>query len=161
MRVWYNSPMDALIIFCAKYLIFIIATVAFAGILFVQDWKRYGLLIFGSLAISLAVGKGLGLLWYDTLPFVQNGTTPLIAHAANNGFPSDHMLLAAALASAVFLYSRTAGVVLWLSALCVGVSRVLAGVHHPIDIIAAALVAIAAVAAADWCIRRFLPVPTS
>jgi undecaprenyl-diphosphatase len=152
--------MDALIIFCAKYLVFIIGVVGFAGILFVQDWKRYGLLVLGSLVISFAVGKGLGLLWYDTLPFVQNGTTPLIAHAANNGFPSDHMLFAATLASAVFLYSPAAGGVLWLLALCVGISRVLAGVHHPVDIAAAALVAIAAAAATRWCIRRFLPEPT-
>jgi membrane-associated phospholipid phosphatase len=54
------------------------------------------------------------------------------------------MLLAATIASIVFLKSKTFGLFLWLLAILVGLGRILALVHHPIDIIASAVIAIVA-----------------
>ena len=149
--------MDVLIIFCAKYLIYVVALGALVYVYFAPNWKRYGILAALSLLLSVAVGKLLGLMWYDTLPFVINGTQPLFEHAANNGFPSDHTLVAAALASAVFVYNRTWGLMLWVLALLVGLARVCAGVHHPIDIIAGAAVAVAVTALVAYTLGRLYP----
>lgn len=147
--------MDALIIFCAKYLIYAVALAGVAYLYFAPSWKRYGIVAIISVVLSVAVGKLLGLLWFDPLPFVQSGAQPLFAHAANNGFPSDHTLVAAAIASAVFAYNRTLGLALWVCAIVIGVARTLAGVHHPVDIIAAALVAAAAGALAYFAVEHF------
>src|SRR5579862_5771874 len=141
--------MNTLIIFCGTYLIWAIALVGFLYLIQSHKRKRIALFAVVVLPVTYVLGKIVGAFWYDPLPFVQNGTTPLIAHAANNGFPSDHVLLAAAIASVVFAYNRPLGILLWILALVVGGARVLAGVHHPVDVIAAAIVA-ALVAGVSW-----------
>jgi undecaprenyl-diphosphatase len=147
---------DLLVIFCAKYLVFAVAAAGLLYIAFSPAWRQLGAVTALSLAVAFAVGKGLGLLWYDPLPFVQQGIAPLIPHAANNGFPSDHMLLAATAASIVFVYNRRLGLLLWVLAAAVGAARVSAGVHHPVDVLAAAVIAVGAVALSYW-LQRYLP----
>ena len=134
--------MDTLIIFCGTYLIWVVALIGFIYLIQSHKRKRIALFAVVVLPATYIIGKIVGIFWYDPLPFVQNGTTPLIAHAANNGFPSDHMLLAGAIASVVFAYNRPLGILLWVLAIIIGVARVLAGVHHPVDVIAAAIVAL-------------------
>lgn len=94
-------------------------------------------------------------LYYDTRPFVTEHTVPLIAHAADNGFPSDHALFTSFIGFAIYLHSRAVGSVLLLVAVLVGVARVAARIHHPIDIvgsfvIAAISVAIVQLVARGW-----------
>jgi undecaprenyl-diphosphatase len=72
--------------------------------------------------------------YFDPRPFVQGNFTPLLPHAADNGFPSDHTLLAAAIAFATFHFNKKLGLFLLLLAILVGVARILAGVHHVADI---------------------------
>ncbi len=69
---------------------------------------------------------------------------PLITHAADNGFPSDHTLLTMTIASILFLYNKRLGIVLAILAVIVGYSRVLAKVHHPVDIFGSIVIAIIA-----------------
>ena len=144
--------MDTLIIFCAQYLIWFIATAALVYLFISKEWKRLGILAALSLALAYAAGKLAGLLWYNARPFVVDNFTPLIAHAANNGFPSDHMLMGATIASIVFVYNRTLGLVLWALALAVGLARVAAGIHHPVDLAGSIAVAIVAVAAVNYAL---------
>ena len=144
--------MDTLIIFCAQYLIWFIATSALVYLFISKEWKRLGILAALSLALAYAAGKLAGLLWYNARPFVVDNFTPLIAHAANNGFPSDHMLMGATIASIVFVYNRTLGLVLWALALAVGLARVAAGIHHPVDLAGSIAVAIVAVAAVNYAL---------
>jgi undecaprenyl-diphosphatase len=146
--------MDILIIFFAKYLIWIIVAAALPFLFFSHEWKRLSIFAAISLVLAYVVGKVAGLVWYDARPFVVNGTTPLVAHAADNGFPSDHMLMAATIASIVFVYNRTLGLLLWVLAIAVGVGRVLAGVHHTVDILASAAIAIVVVAVVEYLLRR-------
>jgi undecaprenyl-diphosphatase len=73
---------------------------------------------------------------------VVGNFTPLIPHAPNNGFPSDHTLLVSAIAAICSFYSRRVGVILWVIALYVGISRVYVGVHHPVDIVGSAVIAV-------------------
>ena len=64
----------------------------------------------------------------------------LLYHSAGNAFPSGHATVAFAIATAVFLWNRTWGSVLYAAALVVGISRIIGGVHWPTDILAGALV---------------------
>lgn len=144
--------MDALIIFCAKYLIWIVVAAGLAFLFFSRDWKRLSIFTAVSLAAAYAVGKIAGFFWYNPRPFVVGNFTPLVAHAADNGFPSDHMLMAATIASIVFVYNRKLGLVLWALAIFVGAGRVLSGVHHFVDVLASALIAIAVVAVLNYAL---------
>lgn len=67
---------------------------------------------------------------------------PLFPHSIDNGFPSEHVLLAIIVAGVVFAYNRKLGVILAILGLVVGSARVLANVHHPIDIIGGVTIAL-------------------
>lgn len=70
----------------------------------------------------------------DPRPFVETGKAPLIPGALDNGFPSDHTLLVAAVATVVSLANWKIGLIIWALALVIGLARVYAGVHHLLDI---------------------------
>jgi len=142
--------MDTLIVLCAKYLIWAVVAAGLVYFVMSKEWRRLGIFALASLALAYAGGKVAGLLWYYPRPFVVNGTTPLVAHAANNGFPSDHMLLGAAIASIVFVYNRTLGILLWVLALAAGLARVAAGIHHLADLAGSIAVAVVAVAVVEY-----------
>ena len=98
----------------------------------------------GCLAAVVAVG--LGLLLEHVLvrprPFVALGIEPLVPHAADSSFPSDHTLVGVALVGA--LAWRVPRLGLWLLgwALLVGVARVAAALHYPSDILGSAVLAV-------------------
>ena len=76
-------------------------------------------------------------------PFVALGVPPLIPHAPDSSFPSDHTMLGVSLvAPVVWRYARV-GLPLLLVALLVGFARVVAAVHWPSDILISAAVALA------------------
>ena len=134
--------LETAIIFSAKYLIYIEALAFCAFIFLARRRVRNRLLIISVIALPLAylLGKIASYFWYDTRPFVETGIAPLIAHAADNGFPSDHMLLGATLASIVTLRNPRWGIVFWIGAVTIGTARMAAHIHHPIDILASAII---------------------
>src|SRR6185437_16083076 len=71
----------------------------------------------------------------DPRPFVVGHFTPLLPHANDNGFPSDHTLLASFLGYAALRYSRWIGIAALVAAATIGLARVAAGIHHLEDII--------------------------
>ena len=136
--------LTALIILCAKYLIYVEILAFIVFVVSVRRGARARLAWMSFIALPLAyiVGKIASYTWYDTRPFVESGLVPLIEHVADNGFPSDHMLLGATLASLVTVRSPRWGLLFWAMAIAVGASRVAAQIHHPIDIIASAIIGI-------------------
>ncbi len=146
--------MDTLIILCAKYLIWVVVLLGLAFLLVSVHWRRVALFAALSMVLAYILAKVAGSLWYDPRPFVVDHIQPLIAHAADNGFPSDHMLLGAAIASVVYAHNRAWGLVLWVLALVVGAARVLSGVHHWVDLAGSILVAVVAVAVVELILRR-------
>jgi len=139
-----NHMFNSLIIIGAKYLIALplLATVVF----FFQQEKntKKMLAIFSVVILPLIfiVAKIASKLYSNPRPFVVGHFTPLITHSADNGFPSDHTLLASAVAMAVFYFNRKLGTILMIIALLVGLSRVLAGVHHLVDIFGSIIISI-------------------
>jgi undecaprenyl-diphosphatase len=132
-----------LIIIAAKYLIAL--PIVIAGILLFTAWPtvRKQAVTFGAIAgiLSYATAKVAGLLYFDARPFVVSHVAPLIPHAADNGFPSDHTLLAAVIAAVITKYNWRLGIILWILALLIGATRVLADLHHPIDILGSLVIA--------------------
>lgn len=128
---------DILIVFLAKYLI--ILPVAFIIFFWAKSGPRERreifYLAFLSLPISYIAARCVSHFYFDPRPFVSEGIVPLMAHAADNGFPSDHTLLAASLAALVYVWDKKWGIVLSVTALIIGGARVLAGVHHSVDIL--------------------------
>jgi undecaprenyl-diphosphatase len=156
----YNTAVDTLVVFCAKYLIFILASIFVIVTLLSSRPSRNGILKLAILAFPLAYIMALiaSHLFYDTRPFVVEHVQPLIPHQPDNGFPSEHTLLGMVAASSVFVYHRKLGVLLAVLGILVGVSRVIAKVHHPVDIVASIAIALAATLLAWIVVRKICKV---
>ncbi len=152
--------MNIVIILTAKYLF--IASVAIFLLYFAYLWKMQKALFFSlfklsmiSLPLVLLVAKICSHLIFDPRPFVVEHVKPLIPHIADNGFPSDHMLLTMALASVIYLYNRKLGIILAVMAILVGSARVLAKVHHVEDIIGSAVIAVGVIGIVYFLGKKF------
>ncbi len=89
------------------------------------------------------VAFGIGLVLERTVgrprPFVELGFAPLIPHAADSSFPSDHTLTGVALVGAMLWRAPRIGTLLVVWAVVVGLARVAAGLHYLSDVIGSAL----------------------
>lgn len=135
--------MRGLIIFTAQYLYLAILAIAVVVVMFAKRDIRIGLIKLSAISLPFAfvVGRALNHIIANPRPFVVENVSPLFLHGADNGFPSDHTLLAITVAAIILTYNRKLGVVLVILGLLVGSARVLAKVHHPIDIIGSTIIA--------------------
>lgn len=148
--------LNILIIFSAKYLYLLVVGIYAVYFFSISNSKKKDLAILTIIALPCIylVSRVAALAYFDPRPFVVNHFIPLIPHAIDNGFPSDHALLTSAIASVVWFYNKKASAVLWLLTLIIGTSRVLAGVHHPIDIAGAIIISIIITAVMDIALKH-------
>lgn len=136
--------MHEIVTFVAKY--FIVLSALGTAIVWLKvstpEKKRFVMLAFLGAIFSLALAKIGNKLYTDPRPFVVGHFTPYFAHSADNGFPSDHTLLASFLAFASWHFRKKAGIALLAIAILIGLSRVVAGVHHLLDIAGSILFAL-------------------
>ena len=131
-------------IFAATYLIYIDAVLA-AGVVALTLYRQprpaavRWLVIICITAVLAFIGAQIGAAVYnDPRPFSQDHVKPLIAHATDNGFPSDHGLLAAVVVAAVILLDLRYAALFVLLGVVVDWARVGAGIHHVIDVVGSA-----------------------
>ena len=147
--------MRNIIIFTANYLYLLPVVIFILYGLLTKRRREFILLSVLVLPTSYLIGVLAGHLFYDPRPFVVSHTTPLFPHAPDNGFPSDHALLTGTLAALITAFSVPLGLLMWFLAFLIGASRVLAGVHHALDIIGSFLIAAASTAALWQFLKRF------
>lgn len=129
--------MDSLIIFGAKYLFLFVVLIGL--IVWLQLPRRHklelALALIVAVIIAVIIDKIAGWLYYDPRPFTNHSFKPLVAHTADNGFPSEHTLYTFMISAVIYAYRRNLAILAAGLALLVGISRVAAYVHSPIDII--------------------------
>jgi undecaprenyl-diphosphatase len=136
--------MNLLITFLASFLIWLM----FAGllILWVIDGRiKREQVIHALLASFVAwiIAQTIKFLIPIPRPFLLNGKTPLTLTLDTDGtFPSAHAALAFGLSTTIWLHDRKIGWLYLISACIVGIARVLANVHYPIDVCGGALLGI-------------------
>lgn len=149
--------MDSLIVFCAKYIIF------FVPLLWLITWyrqspqKRKSIFIVSAVSglVALALAVIASKLYYDPRPFTHGNIKALFPHGPDNGFPSDHSWVAMTIAVVTYLYNRQLGYWALALTLIIGISRVAAHVHSPIDIIGGFAIGIIAAYAGRWLVKQF------
>ena len=93
--------------------------------------------------IALLVAALLKSVFHTARPFIVQGLTPLtLTVPSDAAFPSSHTAMAFALAITVWLHDRKVGWIYLIWALFVGIARILANVHYPIDIWGGAILGI-------------------
>ncbi len=150
--------MDEIVKIVAKYFIVLslVGTLVLLLRLKPAGRKQYiAVLILGGAIAGLLAFIG-SQLYHNPRPFVQGGFTPLLPHSNDNGFPSDHTLLAATLGWAALVFSRKMGIALLVLAALIGVSRMAAGLHHLVDVIGGFVFAGIAVWLANLLVNKYL-----
>ncbi len=97
-----------------------------------------------SVLLGMLTSYVISLFYYHSRPFVDNLGTQLVEHAPDSSFPSDHTTFIFSI-SVMLLFNqstRNIGSVLCFLSFISGLSRVFVGVHFPLDIFGAILVAI-------------------
>lgn len=148
-----------LIIFAASYLYIFICAIAVIYFLAQNKAKKRSLILLTvfSFPISFVFAKISSFLIYNPRPFVIEHIKPLIQHSVDNGFPSDHTLLAMTVAMVMFRFNKKLGTILSILALFVGLARVFAHVHHLVDIFGGMAIAVGAVYISSYLIKLILP----
>ena len=108
------------------------------------DTKKQILKAFIFTSIAILISQSISHVYYHPRPFVMEVGRTLIYHAPNGSFPSDHMLIFSSIAfSYLFSAQRKLGIFLLIMAWLVAWSRVYLGVHFPLDMLGAFLMAFA------------------
>lgn len=81
------------------------------------------------------IGDLIKLIFKAERPFVLLSQVNSLVPESGFAFPSLHSTLIASLAFAVFFKNKTFGYVCLFIALLIGLSRIVAGVHFPIDVL--------------------------
>jgi undecaprenyl-diphosphatase len=131
---------------------------------------RHGVVAAGfSALLALGLAQVISHLWERPRPYVGHAGTHLFIPASHDpSFPSDHATAAFAIAVALLLRNRRAGLVAMVMAVLLSVSRVAVGTHYPGDVVAGAALGTAAAlvlwhplvrrplhALADWVARLY------
>lgn len=127
---------DTLVVFCAQYLlpILIVGIIIF---LFLRREKFFEkcFVILGSASVAWIISQVINWLFPIARPFLALDIQPLFTHGGYDAFPSGHATIAFVLAVMLFYYNKPLAWIYILGALLIGISRIIAGVHWPIDIL--------------------------
>jgi membrane-associated phospholipid phosphatase len=102
--------------------------------------------------LAVAVNQPIGNLVAEHRPYtVYPHALLLVDKTTDFSFPSDHAVMAGAVATGLFLVSRRLGVVAAIAAVLMAGTRVYVGAHYPWDVLAGLALG-AAVVACGWLI---------
>jgi undecaprenyl-diphosphatase len=149
---------EYLIVFFAEYLGWFLALSLIFFVFVFESRKR--IYVAAEAAVSATISR-LGLTeliryFYDS-PRPFEGTESvkqLIEHSSGGSFPSGHAAFFFAIATTVFIYNRRWGAFFFLGAILMGVGRVAANLHWPIDIFGGAIVGIISALLVNFIARK-------
>ena len=156
-----QSPLlDGLIIFCASYLAYLLVAFFVVLVVFSQYSRREKwelLLVAGTASViaRLGVTELIRFFYHHPRPFVVLPNVHQLLTDNSWSFPSGHATFFFALATAVYLYNKQWGIGFFIVATLISVTRVIAGVHYPSDIIGGAIIGAFVAYATVFVARRF------
>lgn len=153
--------MDSVIVFCAKYLFVAVPLLYLVALAQAPKKQRKTMIVSLIIASIVAVilDKLGGKLYYDPRPFVSQHIKPLVEHSADNGFPSEHTTFSMTIGILLFFYRRKLGGLAIVIAYIVGMARIAAHVHSPVDILGAFAIAIIAASVGYYASKKWLSSP--
>ncbi|MGW4528814.1 phosphatase PAP2 family protein [Amycolatopsis sp. NPDC004378] len=114
-------------------------------------WAPLGMLL------ALGVNQPLSALVGEPRPYATLPNIVVLAHRSlDPSFPSDHAVMAGAVAGGLFLINRRLGALTALAAVLMAFSRVYIAAHYPQDVIAGLAVGAAVSLAGFWLVRHVL-----
>lgn len=142
-----DHPSVALVLLAqglANYAIWIVPALLIMGWLRGSESVRRLMLEAGASGLAgLLINQVIGLAWQHPRPFMVGLGHTLMQHVADSSFPSDHLTLLWAVAFSFLMHQRLrfTGAVLALLGLPIAWARIYLGVHFPLDMAGAVIVA--------------------
>jgi len=131
-------------IFLARYLIYLVPLMMVTGWLWGNSRERAQMVLtLIAIAIGLWMAMFTGHHWFYPRPDVLGLGNTYLSHSADSSFPSDHMTVmwAATLGFLMIKGMRTRGLVILCASLTVAWARIFLGLHFPLDMIGAIVIA--------------------
>lgn len=134
-------------IFFAEYSQYVLALLVLSLALSSQKWlKTIILAVVSAIVARWGVKELLLLFIHRARPFVEHtDIRSLIDSPASENlqsFPSGHAIFFFALATVIYSNDKKWGIFFFISALLMGISRVVVGVHYPTDILGGAILGV-------------------
>lgn len=147
---WLNAPehpntlvlMQA--VFVADWLIWMVPIMVGIGWLCGNENTRKAMLIATAAGmLGLFVNQIIGLVWSHPRPFMIGLGHTFLPHVNDSSFPSDHLTLWWAVAFSFLMQQRqrSVGIAMALLGIPIAWARIYLGVHFPLDMLGAAVVA--------------------
>jgi len=132
------------ITFLASFLIWLLfAGLAYLWIIDGRIKKEVALHAFLATLVAVGAAELLKILFPTARPFVTEHLSPLTLTIPHSGsFPSSHTAAAFALAFSVWRHNKKIGTAFLATALTIGIARIAAAVHWPLDILCGAIIGI-------------------
>ena len=126
---------DQLINFLAVYLPYLVILSAGIFLIFYRRNWRESFLVFFSGGLAIIIDQLLKFLIQSPRPFLAFTNVLPLFPETGYAFPSGHAAFFSSLAFALFFINRKTGFIFMFFALLIGLARIIAGVHFPIDIL--------------------------
>lgn len=158
----YHWLVSWLVIFLGKWLPYFTAA-AFLVLIFLscssKQERLYWVLVsaFTFLLSREVIVAIIHFFYYTPRPFKALSLTPLINHADTSSLPSSHAVIFFALAVLVYFLNKKYFGYFFISAVLIGLGRVAAGVHWPVDILMGAVLGLATAAASVYLLPYSFP----
>ncbi len=151
---WLHAPVLAY----ASYGVVLFAALLLAGVLVARHGRTRDLAAAGwaclATLLAVALNQPVGHLFAEARPYAAHpGLLRLADTTRDFSFPSDHAVMAGAVAAGLLLVSRRLGLVAAAAAVLMAFSRVYIAAHYPWDVLAGIAFG-AAVAYLGWLMLR-------
>lgn len=140
-----EATRNILVTFAASYVVWLMFLGL--GVLWLTDGKIKKEQVAHALIASFLawlVTEFIKQIFHTPRPFMIDGFHPLTATIpTDSAFPSSHTALAFATATIIWFHDKKVGIIFIILALLVGIARIMANVHYPVDIMGGAVVGLA------------------
>lgn len=139
--------LDKLIVFLASYLAYILVVLLLALLLFSQYSRpeKLQMLLVAGVSVVIArfgITELIRLFYHRPRPFSALDNVRQLLTNGEWSFPSGHATFFFALSTAVYLYNKKWGIGFFAATILMTMSRVIAGIHYPSDVVGGAVVGI-------------------
>jgi len=144
---------DHLVIFFGFWFPYLVVGLGALFLLFRKSWPEFFLVFFsGGLAVFLDLI--LKNLVHAPRPFVALTNIHTLFPETGYAFPSGHATFFAAFSVSIFFLNKKAGYIFMLFTFLIGLARVIAGVHFPIDILGGFVLGVATSCLVDYFMKN-------